>query len=354
MKNIHILPTSQPSIIFKSFLTNRLGFEPLRNLYRTGRLQNQNIYITNDVDIKEGDWVFNIVQKTILKASKQLIDLINDPNVTLPTNKKIIITTDPDLIKDGVQEIEYDDDDDIKFLEWLIKNPTCDFIETILWISDEDDIDEYYDSPDEYPSYYEIIIPKEELVNPNNQEVMFHEEHKEYFYEDFVNGKLVTVWLGKDYIPKEEPIRKIDTCYNFDMEIGCVQDICRCEKEEPKQETPLEEHYLSIPKPLVDVSRMKVDNHPDIDNKETLEEAAERLYPTTIDSFTDNGLDLSESERLIFTNGAKWQQEQDKNKYSYKEVLTILHNYRNHFELYRNLQVLPNMFFEWFEQFKKK
>ncbi len=203
-----------------------------------------------------------------MKASKQLIDLINDPNVTLTTNKKIIITTDPDLIKDGVQEIEDDDDDDIKFLEWLIKNPTCDFIETILWISDEDDIDEYYDSPDEYPSYYEIIIPKEETY----------------------------IEKGLDYM----------------VDLG-----------ESKQE-------------------------------ETIEEAAERLYPTTIDSFTDNGLDLSESERLIFTNGAKWQQEQDKNKYSYKEVLTILHNYRNHFELYRNLQVLPNMFFEWFEQFKKK
>jgi hypothetical protein len=46
-------------------------------------------------------------------------------------------------------------------------------------------------------------------------------------------------------------------------------------------------------------------------------------------------------------------QEQDKNKYSEEEVLNILHNYRNHFELHRNLEVLPNMFFKWFEQFKK-
>jgi hypothetical protein len=30
-----------------------------------------------------------------------------------------------------------------------------------------------------------------------------------------------------------------------------------------------------------------------------------------------------------------------------------LHNYRNHFELHRNLKVLPNMFFKWFKQFKK-
>jgi hypothetical protein len=37
--------------------------------------------------------------------------------------------------------------------------------------------------------------------------------------------------------------------------------------------------------------------------KETLEEVAERLYPTTIDSFTDTGIDISETERIIFIEG---------------------------------------------------
>lgn len=54
-------------------------------------------------------------------------------------------------------------------------------------------------------------------------------------------------------------------------------------------------------------------------NKETLEEVAERLYPTTIDSFTDNGFDLSERERLIFINGAKWMQE----RYSKMDIINI-------------------------------
>jgi len=84
------------------------------------------LYITNDEEIKEGDWVFNITQKTIFKASKQLIDLINEPNVTLTTNKKIILTTDLDLQKDGVQGI----DDD--FLEWFVKNPSCDVVKVEL------------------------------------------------------------------------------------------------------------------------------------------------------------------------------------------------------------------------------
>jgi len=46
--------------------------------------------------------------------------------------------------------------------------------------------------------------------------------------------------------PKEEPKQenRIDTCYNFNKEIGCVQAECRCEKEETVQETP-EEEYLN-------------------------------------------------------------------------------------------------------------
>lgn len=49
------------------------------------------------------------------------------------------------------------------------------------------------------------VLPKEKLVNPNNQEVMFHEGHGEYMYEDIIDGRKVTVWLGKDYISKEKP-----------------------------------------------------------------------------------------------------------------------------------------------------
>jgi hypothetical protein len=36
---------------------------------------------------------------------------------------KIILTTDQDLIKDGVQAI------DDEFLEWFVKNPSCEEVE---------------------------------------------------------------------------------------------------------------------------------------------------------------------------------------------------------------------------------
>jgi hypothetical protein len=53
-----------------------------------------------------------------------------------------------------------------------------------------------------------------------------------------------------------------------------------------------------------------------------------------------------------FTNGAKWQQEQDKNMYSKKEVVGIL------IKAYEDIgkRKIPNqvVLAEWFEQFKKK
>ena len=92
-----------------------------------------------------------------------------------------------------------------------------------------------------------------------------------------------------------------------------------------KQET-LEEHYLSVPKPLVDVSRMKVDNHPDIDNKETLEEVAERLvkkttlYGSQTASIGSSARSYFETELRCVLLGMQWQKEQDKKMYSEEEV----------------------------------
>ena len=51
-----------------------------------------------------------------------------------------------------------------------------------------------------------------------------------------------------------------------------------------------------------------------------------------------------------FLEGVKWQQEQDKNKYSEEEVLEIL--CKSHNAEYTSK--IANMLKKWFEQFKKK
>lgn len=65
---------------------------------------NQNIYITSDDEIKEGDW--------FLDDNNQISHSYRLSNVKFANPKKIILTDNKDLIKDGVQAID-------EFLEWF-------------------------------------------------------------------------------------------------------------------------------------------------------------------------------------------------------------------------------------------
>lgn len=55
----------------------------------------QHLYITSDDEIKESDWVYNKVQKTVFKADASFMKLIGN---SLSTNHKIIATTDKSLL----------------------------------------------------------------------------------------------------------------------------------------------------------------------------------------------------------------------------------------------------------------
>jgi hypothetical protein len=117
MKNIHILPTNKPSRLALD------GFNKLY-LYKNGDVKsnkNQNIYITNDEETlsNNGDYYLGHPEyNTIHKWN--MIGMHEGKQVWI---KKIILTTDQDLIKDGVQAI------DDKFLEWFVKNPSCESVE---------------------------------------------------------------------------------------------------------------------------------------------------------------------------------------------------------------------------------
>jgi hypothetical protein len=160
MKNIHLLPTDKPSRLTIRLKTKHLikhsknpnlrhelmcSYKEFANQkYEDVSLyQNQNIYITNDDKIKEGDYGLDVVHKCIVKITKELIDNY--------LYKKIILTTDQDLIKNGVQSI------DNEFLQWFVKNPSCEFVDVVK---------EGYKKNgmiDEATSYrYKIIIPQEE------------------------------------------------------------------------------------------------------------------------------------------------------------------------------------------------
>jgi hypothetical protein len=142
MKNIHLLPTDKPSRLYLSDYGKELNLSgyPLRN-YTTG----QHIYITNDEEIKEGDWTFD-GENPYKWTEDDVEDCLYNPGFeNYKGCKKIILTTDQDLIKDGVQAI------DDEFLEWFVNNPSCEEIEVEI---------DYSKSVMNYS--YKIIIPKEE------------------------------------------------------------------------------------------------------------------------------------------------------------------------------------------------
>lgn len=155
MKNIHVLPTDKPSRIYLIKSNNKLGItsnNPEFTENFASGTQNQHIYITNDEEIKVGDFFYS-VRGVIEKA------IINYPKGE--HFGKLILTTDQNLIKYGVQAI------DDEFLEWFVKNPTCEEVE----IGRTNQlIDNYADKGGyrwevKYHIYIQKEVPKREFVN---------------------------------------------------------------------------------------------------------------------------------------------------------------------------------------------
>ena len=157
MKNIYILPTDKPSRLHYSKIKSngqisyKLVLKKEFSKCNDGLLSGQrHIYITSDEEIKELD-----KSLLILEEFEPMILTHYEPVEEGYIGKKIIITTDQDLIKDGVQEI------DDEFLEWFIKNPNCEEIEVV-------DVR----SLGVYGSYYpyKINIPKKETKQETLEE----------------------------------------------------------------------------------------------------------------------------------------------------------------------------------------
>ena len=154
MKNVHIIPTDKPSKLLQTSFELLLLDIPSNKW----KYPNVNIYITSTEEIKEGDWFIrdNSTHKCFKVHKTDIEFLTSIDSVYCGSNtfwskefcKKIILTTDEDLIANGVQHI------DDEFLEWLINNPNCEEVEI------------YYDTQSlrgEIWKYdYQIIIPKKE------------------------------------------------------------------------------------------------------------------------------------------------------------------------------------------------
>ena len=226
MKNIHILPTDKPSrlaILHNNKLHIGTSFKKDFNV------SPQHIYITNDEKIKEGDWFIDLetndirqctdIYKNGLPISKSTI------YIDLTNVEKIILTTDQDLIKDGVQAI------DDEFLEWFVKNPSCEevivekfhgintSIAEVNAVSGDGSLN--WQGKDDLRDY-EIIIPKEEkdytallqqvgtkqeTLEEAAKKIYGSEELKDVEYYAFING---AKWQTERMYSEEEVLVILD------------------------------------------------------------------------------------------------------------------------------------------------
>ena len=134
MKNIFLLPTDQPSRLVKikdTFFLTTTDDIPGGTFY--------NVYITSDEKIKEGDYCID---------GNDIYGPYADGDIAIHKFIKIILSTDSQLIRyGGVQAI------DDEFLEWFVKNPSCEFVEVNKKL---------VEFPLTFKMMYKIIIPQEE------------------------------------------------------------------------------------------------------------------------------------------------------------------------------------------------
>jgi hypothetical protein len=141
MKNIHVLPTDKRSIL-----------SDCENY--------KHVYITSDEKFVRDEYVTDGIE--IIKATPKLV---NAQGLVSRRNwRKIILTTDQDLIADGIQAI------DDEFLEWFVENPSCEEIKVELH-------EVSFLVPD---NIYKIIIPQEEPKQETLEEIEKNIDREEW------------------------------------------------------------------------------------------------------------------------------------------------------------------------------
>ena len=296
MKNIFLIPTDQPTRLCIDNSCNELNYSEKEGL-NSKHITNQCMYITSDEEIKKGDNFLDLTDNTLWRnhgpssMSKTLF----------PECKKIILTTDTTLIVDGVQAI------DDEFLEWFIKNPSCESVEV------ESMINMVQFTPREF--IYKIIIPKEE----------------------------------------SKPLDNLDERFKRDMSMIVMPLDNKNIPEEPKQKFSRKWKELKDAKPSEPLKSWD-----DESEEEALEKAATNY---SHDWHTITGLDSDDvspfgASIVDFKAGAKWQAER---MYSEEEIEHLIHLavFQSHCGVKDRVKI-PNsnecagFVNKWFEQFKKK
>jgi hypothetical protein len=123
MKNIFLIPTPNESRLWRDLDSNKLRFDDIStpNSNECTKCSNEYMYITTDSKFVRDEYITDGIE--VIKATPKLVNA--QGLVDRRDWKKIIITTDPELIEDGIHPIGEE------FLKWFVENPTCIKVEVV-------------------------------------------------------------------------------------------------------------------------------------------------------------------------------------------------------------------------------
>ncbi len=269
------------------------------------------IYIVCDEKIKDKDYVLSDTSIGAL----YLDGVINTASMLAENQwKKVILSTDSKLIEDGVQVI------DDEFLEWFVKNPSCEWVGVVK---------EGYKKNgmvDESTSYrYKIIIPQEEMFEMYSHLYGKTVTMNDRFETKHIWSKELALKNKGRWIPQEES--KQILCGEPNKFYRCITCDSPCGSEG---------HYID--KSTISQEQPK---------QETLEEVAENVY----NEFPLRSESLNELAKANFIKGAKWQSER---MYSEKDFKLFARQYYREIKLDKSNLLWNDLADKCLEQFKKK
>lgn len=223
-KNLFVIPTNNPSRVYGILGSYRLGLtsnDPFYTENFGGGTQNQNVYVTSNEEIKDGEYgICLYLVKEGFKSHQAVFKMDSEQRLAMEELGgqkkaqvlKVILTQDQDLIKDGVQPIPDE------FLVWFVEKVNdsgkpIDIVELdkVGLVSDNGRV--------LYGFKYKIIIPKEpvctcKIGEPyNNTCCKVHGSVSKEMLEQIENQVKFTETRGEK-IAKYLDIFKGQTIYN--------------------------------------------------------------------------------------------------------------------------------------------
>jgi len=191
MKNIFLIPTPNESRLWRDLDSNELRLDNIStpNSNECTKCSNEYVYITSDSKFVRDEYITDGIE--VIKATPKLVNA--QGLVDRRDWKKILMTTDPELIKDGVHPIGEE------FLKWFVENPTCTKVEVVYGLFNpmgrQVDPNDLGQNHSKCVWKYKIITTKEEqkqhLIDmmKSDEELGLYDESREIKLEDIFNDK---------------------------------------------------------------------------------------------------------------------------------------------------------------------